>query len=482
MRVNKAGDASAVQCECDDQMDGTYECTFDESWTARKGEFDFLLLQGGEEFVPVRTLVNPTTGAESVSNTYSRLGVIVPPILCQEEHSHPNAEGAECMCEAGYYRNQYEGGWSCDNCVRGEMPVDEGTRCELCPFGKFSSSGQGCETCPPGQEPNLDFGADDCTICQSTSVSTPGSKCKRCDTGQIADANRTTCICPPGTYNSSAYGRNLIQCVTDYHQAELVDLSAPSLCMSCSGLPCVECADEVRVSAGWSTSGSEAIPSVTPWFIFHCPEENACLNNEGQRCREGHKGYLCNVCIDDYSMLKGLCDPCSLVNSSMWTPVAILAAVCLLVALLYACRRRASRVDGPSSSLELQLTDNPLQSDSSSPGANRPSLSLRATVERSDDAYMLVRVLYQPMRILIGYGQVVNQIGTWARPSFLACAGVSQHQRLCRRCAGDRVPVGHSDDVRLAVAAGGQPQVDPAGRVPGRPLILCVACFGFIMT
>ena len=135
------------------------------------------------------------------------------------------------------------------------------------------------------------------------------------------------------------------------------------------------------------------------------------MNHQGQQCREGHKGYLCNVCIDDYSMLKGLCDPCSFVNSSMWTPVAILGSVCLLVGLVYACRRRASRVDDRASSLELQLTDNPLQSDSSSPGSKRSSLSLRDTVQRSDDAYMLVRVLYQPMRILVGYGQVVNQIG-----------------------------------------------------------------------
>ena len=48
--------------------------------------------------------------------------------------------------------------------------------------------------------------------------------------------------------------------------------------------------------------------------------------------------------------------------------------------------------------------------DGGSPGVKRQSLSLQATVQRSDDAYMLVRVMYQPIRILIGYGQVVNQI------------------------------------------------------------------------
>ena len=58
----------------------------------------------------------------------------------------------------------------------------------------------------------------------------------------------------------------------------------------------------------------------------------------------------------------------------------------------------------------MQLTDNPLQDASA--GSARTSLSsLQSTVQRSDDAYMLVRVLYQPIRILIGYGQVVNQLG-----------------------------------------------------------------------
>ena len=58
----------------------------------------------------------------------------------------------------------------------------------------------------------------------------------------------------------------------------------------------------------------------------------------------------------------------------------------------------------------MQLTDNPLQDASLSTA--RTSLSgLQSTGQRSDDAYMLVRVRYQPMRILIGYGQVVNQLG-----------------------------------------------------------------------
>eukprot|EP01045_Picozoa_sp_COSAG04_P034046 COSAG04_NODE_7290_length_1153_cov_0.949715_1_plen_355_part_10 len=144
MRVNKAGDIAATECACTDQMDGTYECIFPAEWTAVKGEFDFVLSHGGEEFVPVRTLIDPSSDAESVVDAYTRLGTIVPPRLCQQQHSYVSNDGAACLCREGYFRNNFEGGWSCERCVRGQMPVAQGTRCEACPFGRYSSSGQGC--------------------------------------------------------------------------------------------------------------------------------------------------------------------------------------------------------------------------------------------------------------------------------------------------------------------------------------------------
>ena len=116
------------------------------------------------------------------------------------------------------------------------------------------------------------------------------------------------------------------------------------------------------------------------------------------------------MCEDDFGMIKGLCERCTIANSSPWTLLVMLGMGSLMSALVYACRRHGSRTTDTSSSLEMQLTDNPLQDTSA--GSARTSLSsLQSTVQRSDDAYMLVRVLYQPMRILIGYGQVVNQLG-----------------------------------------------------------------------
>eukprot|EP01046_Picozoa_sp_COSAG06_P066888 COSAG06_NODE_17085_length_961_cov_3.256381_1_plen_213_part_00 len=97
MTVTRADDPSSPVCACEDSMDGTYSCVFPSAWTSRKAEFDFVLAADREEFVPLRTLIDPTTGTESTVETYGRLGVIVPPIECTQVHSFPNVEGAQCI-------------------------------------------------------------------------------------------------------------------------------------------------------------------------------------------------------------------------------------------------------------------------------------------------------------------------------------------------------------------------------------------------
>eukprot|EP01045_Picozoa_sp_COSAG04_P031576 COSAG04_NODE_5892_length_1463_cov_1.315249_1_plen_120_part_10 len=119
--------------------------------------------------------------------------------------------------------------------------------------------------------------------------------CKRCPTEQVADPTRTKCTCPRDNYNTSAYGGNAIQCVGDYHMGGLTAIAVGDKCVPCAGLPCVDCSDEVKLSAGWSHGAGSS-----KWFVFRCPEERACPNSESQRCLAGHKGYLCNVCEDDF--------------------------------------------------------------------------------------------------------------------------------------------------------------------------------------
>ena len=417
MAVRKIG--SDVKCDCADQMNGSYVCAFPSSWTASRGEFDFSLAADGAEFVPLRTLVDPTSGTETVVEAYGRLGVLVPPMECPQAHSDPNEEGAECVCETGYYRNEYEGGWECSHCGRGEEPIDQGARCESCRPGLYSSSGQRCVPCNPGQHPNLDIGgADSCEPCDSHSFSVSGSICEPCPIGQVADdlVNRTSCICPRGTYNSSVFAGNEVQCLGKHHRSAAVRKKTTSQCVSCSELDCLDCETEIpKIRLGWATAGTADAPSTSNWLLFQCPVTEACANDGINKCRAGHTGELCNVCQPGYGFEDKKCEPCSEVNSSPVLYLVVFGVIVVVAGVAYARHNlRAETSSSLEGSLQVQLTtDNPLSPAGdafASAGIKRQSLSM-TTVQKSDDAAMLLRVLWQPIRILVGYVQVVNQIG-----------------------------------------------------------------------
>jgi len=122
-------------------------------------------------------------------------------------------------------------------------------------------------------------------------------------------------------------------------------------------------------------------------------------------------GELCNVCEDNFVFVDKLCEACTSVSSSPALYLIASAIVLTAASLGYAkYLQHSTGADRPTDLLHAQLTtDNPLQSDSESSDI-RQSLSM-ATVQRTDDAFMLLRVLYQPGRILVGYIQVVSQIG-----------------------------------------------------------------------
>eukprot|EP01045_Picozoa_sp_COSAG04_P021873 COSAG04_NODE_2392_length_4215_cov_30.281873_2_plen_985_part_01 len=400
-RLDAMRTSSLGSSPCLDLMDGTYTCDFPTAWISKSGSFAFELTADGTEIEPMRTVANPTTGASYSISTYSWLGVRVEPITCTDPHSHPNDDGSRCSCEDGYYRHEYGGGWSCDQCDRGQMPVDGNTRCQSCGFGFFSSTGRECIRCPPGSNPNLATGADDCVPCDSTAISPDGAQCGPCPPDQIADESHTRCICPAGTYNSSVFSGNAVQCVVQSIPANVVRVE--SVCASCDGLDCVTCGQDrlPTINTGWSRSSFDDVATKTPWFVFQCPLAAACENAGDTTCRVGHTGALCNVCADGYGMIGKACDKCTAANSTPWI-VIIGAFLVALVGGLRAWHRRQ-----PSVSLSAQ-TDNPLHSQNSS---MQKRGSMRVAAERSSDALMLFRVVYQPLRILVGYVQVVSQIG-----------------------------------------------------------------------
>jgi hypothetical protein len=75
-----------------------------------------------------------------------------------------------------------------------------------------------------------------------------------------------------------------------------------------------------------------------------------------------------------------------------------------LVVYLWWRHQQGQSKDDSGDERARQLTDNPLQATGQK-WSPRGSLSHRAA-ERRSNAYLAVRVLYQPVRILVGYIQV----------------------------------------------------------------------------
>ena len=316
--------------------------------------------------------------------------MLVAPIECIAAHAHPDGEGAQCVCEGGYYRRSTTaGGYSCEHCDRGQEPAAGGARCDLCMPGTYSGTGEGCSICPPGNEPNMLSGADSCTPCGGHSVSEHGGQCTKCDADQIADPSRTTCVCPAGLYNSSRYRGNVVQCVPKNMRGG--SQKAASSCAPCEALPCVECTTGLEVVPGWSTTGSDS-----PWIVFGCPFQHACINRaDGERCAVGHTGLLCAECEPGYGLTGEECVECKTTVHHWYVAAVVLGvmAACGLVGYLWWRYQQDKSKDEDAGELAMQLTDNPLQAygQKRSP---RGSLSHRAA-ERRSNACLAVRVLYR---------------------------------------------------------------------------------------
>ena len=155
-------------------------------------------------------------------------------------------------------------------------------------------------------------------------------------------------------------------------------------------------------------------------------------------------------------MVKHLCEPCTDVNSSPVTVFLLFGMPCLALGVAYMRRRRRSQAGSPADSMQVQLTDNPLQS------TTLQSLSLQSTMERGDDAYVLARCVWQPARILIGYGQIVNQVTPFiAHGEFciVVIALISLLRATDFRRSCHRVSTNGAGSIQPAFARRCQPQV-----------------------
>ena len=390
--------ASEVEVSCIDTKDGSYTCELPQSWISHSGVLDFSLAADSEPIVPMRTIENIETGLTRVSEAYPSLSVQIAPIVCSDTRAHPAADGSTCRCEESLIQISNPDDASqlrCDSCVRGKEPTTDLLRCSTCEFGQYSGNGINCAACQVGAAPNLRAAAYQCETCSHTEFSNDGTECKPCLPGQIADDSRTSCICPQGDYNSTLFGSQSIRCVEgDLHPT---DSTEEGVCRSCQGLPCIRCPglSGATLRSGWASIEDHSAN------VFKCTNKEAC--EAGGGCAAGYSGTLCESCAEGFGEASGACESCSTDRGSWVGWVLGLTLISGVVAFAY--RRHNSRraeKDGP---LADSLTDNPLHSSTTSLSGSRQ------VDGRADQATLIIRAVYQPVRILVIFGQVVTQVG-----------------------------------------------------------------------
>ena len=407
-------DISEEQISCADAKDGSYQCDLPQRWISREGILEFQLAADSEPIIPMRTIENIETGLTRVSEAYPDLSIQIGPIACTDTHAHPTFDGSTCACEPHLIEivdPQDASLLRCDSCSRGKEPTPDLRRCTNCEFGQYSADGIECLACEPGAAPNLKVAAYQCELCDSSSISTDGTECIACPPGQVADSTRRSCVCPVGDYNSTLFGGQNIQCVDGDLQAH--EMSNDGVCQSCRGLQCVQCdVSGATIQEGWSSLavGSSA--------IFKCTTPEACELGGG--CAQGYTGTLCESCADGFGEASGLCESCGTDRGS-WVGWALgLCAVAVGALYLAHTRRRCQQQRGESkddeSTLADSLTENPLAT-SGTPHAGTPRAS---TEKRIESATTLFRAVYQPVRILVIFGQVVTQVGPVLHMTFPA--------------------------------------------------------------
>ena len=212
-------------------------------------------------------------------------------------------------------------------------------------------------------------------------------------------------------YNSSLRGGNKLRCLAQGLRG--VDEKASATCAPCGELECITCgADGLAIRPEYAVA-----QLAQSWLVFKCPFEGACIQDAaaGQRCKEGHTGLLCAECQSGYGLDRDDCVKCSVTNSNPYAAGGLLAVVFILVGIVYLWRRRDKQRSGSSRELSQGLYANPLQGSPEGQGPRGSTSSglgkAAAVAQKSTDVYMLLRVVYQPVRIIVGYIQVVTQIG-----------------------------------------------------------------------
>ncbi len=214
---------------------------------------------------------------------------------------------------------------------------DGAVACLPCTSNSVSALGLQCVPCAAGVVPNEERSS--CVICgDSLHYDLGTSECRACDPPLQPNADRTACICPPNTYNST----RALECFEGDYSAPSEDAAVDGSyqCRSCEGLECVShCSgDSLVLKPGWVRHIDAS--SVTP--IFECRYANACPGgdaaNNGSYCADNYGHPLCGLCDEGYVQnADGSCELCG--DTTIFVGIAaVVASLAMLWILVLTAR------------------------------------------------------------------------------------------------------------------------------------------------
>jgi len=309
-----------------------------------------------------------------------------------------------------------EGLSTCRYCDPGKEPIDDVCQpcsaVDRVGAAYFVSENGTCHGCEPGKMPNAL--KTECIDCENGKFTADGTVCLACPASQGSNEVRDGCTCDQKHYNASLGDIACYKDGANYQNGDFAATFVPPTilaeqCLSCEALTCVECSydpegdrvSSVKMKQGYSLSEtkiSQGVPfedivghrgvypcqldgdvkttlddgTVDPTLLLQCgcdpdlyvqhsnPDYltadgiNVGCTSADTPCKEGFTGPLCSYCTEGYSRpgLKGVCEPCTEVASTLWVVFAAAVAVAFVTGVLY----WVSSFDATAGKLTIMIT------------------------------------------------------------------------------------------------------------------------------
>ena len=252
---------------------------------------------------------------------------------CMQCPPNSKFEQEECVCDAGYYRQDT----ACLQCPEGKYKLTAGNdilSC-VCPGGQFSPalSASHCLSCVNGTYSvpasttctfcdagySSEFQATTCKVCNVGYYSASGGLCTMCAEGKFSSKNASTscndcspghfsgagayeCIaCLPGTYSNQNGSKNCSLCPAGKFEAS----TGSTECMRCEA---GQISDAVGASSAQVCEDCHANTYCNDNQIFYCPPGTMSLPRSTQlidcHCKVGfgkrRHDFKCEVCDENF--------------------------------------------------------------------------------------------------------------------------------------------------------------------------------------